>query len=153
MSILGDDDSLLGATPSGSENNYVASLGRISGKALEANLLRQGIDLAFNGDLLYLKVSPQIQGTNPAEDGDPNYPGVTGTGIGINRDVPIYDLDVNSNIFTRELTVIDQLSIDNIVVNVPNTFTTSVGGIDIFIAGTDIYHDRLNTASLDVNDN
>ena len=153
MSILGDDDSLLGSTPSGSENNYVASLGRISGKALEANLLRQGIDLAFNGDLLYLKVSPQIQGTNPAEDGDPNYPGVTGTGIGINRDVPIYDLDVNSNIFTRELTVIDQLSIDNIVVNVPNTFTTSVGGIDIFIAGTDIYHDRLNTASLDVNDN
>ena len=153
MSILGDDDSLLGSTPSGSENNYVASLGRISGKALEANLLRQGIDLAFNGDLLYLKVSPQIQGTNPAEDGDPNYPGVTGTGIGINRDVPIYDLDVNSDIFTRELTVTNQLSIDNIVINIPNTFTTTVGGIDIFIAGSDIYHDKLVTASLEVNDN
>jgi hypothetical protein len=153
MSILGDDDSLLGSTPSGSENNYVASLGRISGKALEANLLRNGVDLAFNGDLLYFKVSPQIQGTDPAEDGDPNYPGVTGTGIGINRDVPIYDLDVNSDIFTRELTVTNQLSIDNIVINIPNTFTTTVGGIDIFIAGSDIYHDRLTTANLEVNDN
>ena len=151
--ILGDDDSLLGSTPSGSENNYVASLGRISGKALEANLLRNGVDLAFNGDLLYFKVSPQIQGTDPAEDGDPNYPGVIGTGIGINRDVPIYDLDVNSDIFTRELTVTNQLSIDNIVINIPNTFTTTVGGIDIFIAGSDIYHDKLVTASLEVNDN
>lgn len=153
MSILGDDDSLLGSTPSGSENNYIASLGRISGKALEANLLRNGVDLAVNGDLLYLKVSPQVQGTDPAEDGDPNYPGVSGTGIGINRDVPIYDLDVNSDIFTRELTVTNQLSIDNIVVNIPNTFTTTVGGIDIFIAGGDIFHDRLTTASLEVNDN
>jgi hypothetical protein len=153
MGILGDDDSLLGSTPSGTENNYAASLGRISGKALEANLLRQGVDLAFDGDLLYLKVSPQTPGTDPAEDGDPNYPGVIGTGIGINRDVPVYDLDVNSDIFTRELTVTNQLSIDNIVVNVPNTFTTTVGGIDIFIAGSDIYHDRLTTANLEINDN
>jgi hypothetical protein len=159
MSILGDDDSLLGATPSGSENNYVASLGRISGKALEANLLRNGVDLAVNGDLLYLKVSPIIIGSEEdGEDGDPNYDStlpaaLAGTGIGINRDVPIYDLDVNSNIFTRELTVTDQLSVDNIVVNIPNTFTTTVGGIDIFIAGANIYHDRLTTASLEVNDN
>lgn len=157
MSILGDDDSLLGSTPSGSENNYAASLGRISGKLLSDNLLRNGTDLAFDTDLLYLKVSP-VKGSlivppNQNEDGDPNYPGVAGTGIGINRDVPIYDLDVNSNIFTRELTVANQLAISNIVVNIPNTFTTTVGGIDIFIAGTDIYHDRLNTAGLDINDN
>jgi hypothetical protein len=159
MSILGDDDSLLGSTPSGSENNYAASLGRISGKALEANLLRNGIDLAVNGDLLYLKVSPIIIGSEEdGEDGDPNYDStlpaaLAGTGIGINRDVPIYDLDVNSNIFTRELTVTNQLAIDNIVVNIPNTFTTTVGGIDVFIAGADIFHDRLTTANLEVNDN
>jgi len=161
MSILGDDDSLLGSTPSGSENNYAASLGRISGKALEANLLRQGVDLAFDGDLLYLKVSPVQAGTvgSPEfDDQDPNLgkPGSTSlpsNAIGINRDVPIYDLDVNADIFTRELTVTNQLSIDNIVVNIPNTFTTTVGGIDIFIAGTDIYHDRLTTASLEVDDN
>jgi hypothetical protein len=159
MSILGDDDSLLGSTPSGSENNYVASLGRISGKALEANLLRNGIDLAVNGDLLYLKVSPIIKGSEAdGEDGDPNYDStlpaaLAGTGIGINRDVPVYDLDVNSEIFTRELTVTNQLAIDNIVINAPNTFTTTVGGIDIFIAGADIFHDRLNTANLDINDN
>jgi hypothetical protein len=159
MSILGDDDSLLGSTPSGSENNYVASLGRISGKALDANLLRNGIDLAVNGDLLYLKVSPVIKGSEAdGEDGDPNYDStlpaaLAGTGIGINRDVPVYDLDVNSEIFTRELTVTNQLAIDNIVINAPNTFTTTVGGIDIFIAGADIFHDRLNTANLDINDN
>jgi hypothetical protein len=45
------------------------------------------------------------------------------------------------------------MSIDNIVINIPNTFTTTVGGIDIFIAGSDIYHDRLTTANLEVNDN
>jgi hypothetical protein len=111
----------------------MSQLGRIGGQVLTDNLLRAGVDLAFETDLLYLDVANQR--------------------IGINRSVPVYDLDVDSNIATNNLTVLTQLSIDNIVVNSPNTFTTSVGGIDIFIAGSDIYHDRLITANLEVNDN
>jgi hypothetical protein len=136
----------------------MSQLGRIGGQVLTDNLLRAGVDLAFDTDLLYLKVSPVRSGVSLNEDSDPNF-GKAGstssplTAIGINTDVPIYDLDVTGLIFTNDLTVLTQLSIDNIVVNAPNTFTTSVGGIDIFIAGSDIYHDRLNTASLDVNDN
>jgi hypothetical protein len=111
----------------------MSQLGRIGGQVLTDNLLRAGVDLAFETDLLYLDVANQR--------------------IGINRSVPVYDLDVDSNIATNNLTVLTQLSIDNIVVNSPRTFTTSVGGIDIFIAGSDIYHDRLITANLEVNDN
>ena len=136
----------------------MSQLGRIGGQVLTDNLLRAGVDLAFETDLLYLKVSPVQSGVSLNEDSDPNF-GKAGststpsTAIGINTDVPIYDLDVRDLIVTNNLTVLTQLSIDNIVVNSPNTFTTSVGGIDIFIAGSDIYHDRLATANLDVNDN
>jgi hypothetical protein len=111
----------------------MSQLGRIGGQVLTDNLLRAGVDLAFETDLLYLDVSNQR--------------------IGINRSVPVYDLDVNSDFNTTELDVVTQLSIGNIVVNAPNTFTTSVGGIDIFIAGSDIYHARVLTANLEVNDN
>jgi hypothetical protein len=136
----------------------MSQLGRIGGQVLTDNLLRDGIDLAFDTDLLYLKISPVRSGVSLNEDSDPNFEkaGSTSspsTAIGINTDVPIYDFDVNGTILTNDLTVLTQLSIDNIIVNTPNTFTTSVGGIDIFIAGAEIYHDRLNTAGLDINDN
>jgi hypothetical protein len=137
MSILGDDDSLLGSTPSGSENNYVASLGRISGKALEANLLRNGIDLAVNGDLLYLKVSPIIIGSEEdGEDGDPNYDStlpaaLSGTGIGINRDMPIYDLDINNTFKSKFVNVTNLATIDNITINANGVIGSTTGPIII----------------------
>jgi hypothetical protein len=136
----------------------MSQLGRIGGQVLTDNLLRAGVDLAFETDLLYLKVSPVQSGVSLNEDSDPNF-GKAGststpsTAIGINTDVPIYDFDVRDLIVTNNLTVLTQLSVDNIVVNSPRTFTTSVGGINIFIAGSDIYHDRLITANLEVNDN
>jgi hypothetical protein len=111
----------------------MSQLGRIGGQVLTDNLLRAGVDLAFENNLLYLDVTNQR--------------------IGINKSVPVYDLDVDSEIGTNNLTVLTQLSVDNIVVNSPNTFTTSVGGIDIFIAGSDIYHARLITSNLEINDN
>jgi hypothetical protein len=163
MSILGDDDSLLGSTPSGSENNYVASLGRISGKLLSDNLLRQGVDLAFDTDLLYLKVSPIQTGTvgSPEfDDRDPNLgkPGSTslpGTAIGINVDVPVYTLDVNSEANFNDLIVTTQAAIDNIIINAPDQFTTSVGAIQVRPPGYDpiMFHDRLITSAVVFNDN
>jgi len=128
MSILGDDDSLLGSSPRGSENNFSSQLGRISGKLLSANLLRNGVDIAVETDLLYLDVADRK--------------------IGINTATPIYDFDVSTNIRTNDLSVDTQLAVGNIRINAPNTFTTSVGGIDVFINGSEIFHDRLTTDNL-----
>lgn len=141
----------------------MSELGRIGGQVLTDNLLRNGIDIAVETDLLYLKVSPiNTSLIQPVplqnEDGDPNFgqPGSTSSpasGIGIKTDVPVYDFDVNGDIVTLDLTVQNQLYIDNIILTAPNTVTTSVGGIDILIAGSDIFHERLTTANLEINDN
>ena len=50
------------------------AIGRISGPLLKANLLREGVNLAFENDLLYLDVNNNR--------------------IGINNATPQYDLDV-----------------------------------------------------------
>ncbi len=132
----------------------MSQLGRIGGQVLTDNLLRDGVDLAFETDLLYLKVSPVTTGVSLNEDSDPNF-GKAGststpvTAIGINTDVPIYDFDVNGNIYTNELTAVTQLAPGNLRFNAPNTFTTSVGGIDVYInGGGEIFHDRLATDNL-----
>ncbi len=107
----------------------MSQLGRIGGQVLTDNLLRAGVDLAFETDLLYLDVTNQR--------------------IGIRDATPIYDLDVNSNIRTNDLTVTSQWAVGNLRLNAPNTFTTSVGGIDVFVnGGGSILHDRVTTNNL-----
>lgn len=54
------------------------AIGRISGPMLYNNLERQGVDLAFEGNLIYLDVN--------------------NSRVGINTDTPEYDLDVNGNV-------------------------------------------------------
>ena len=132
----------------------MSQLGRIGGQVLTDNLLRSGVDLAFETDLLYLKVSPVTTGVSLNEDSDPNL-GKAGstslplTAIGINTDVPIYDFDVAGNITTNDLTVVTQLAPGNLRFNAPNTISTSVGGIDVYInGGGEIFHDRLVTDNL-----
>ena len=101
----------------------MSQLGRISGPLLKSNLVRDGIDLAFETDLLYVKVSPRILGTVGApeyDDGDPNYPrGNLGlaTGIGINTDVPTRDLLVNSLLRSNDLIVSTEYNIPNFTIN------------------------------------
>jgi hypothetical protein len=107
----------------------MSQLGRIGGQVLTDNLLRAGVDLAFETSLLYLDVTNQQ--------------------IGIRDATPIYTLDVNSNIYANELTVVTQLAPGNLRFNAPNTISTSVGGIDVYInGGGEIFHDRLATANL-----
>lgn len=107
----------------------MSQLGRIGGQVLTDNLLRAGVDLAFETDLLYLDVNNQQ--------------------IGIKDSTPIYTLDVNNNIYTNELTAVSQLAVSNLRFNAPQTITTSVGGIDVYINGSgEIFHDRLTTANL-----
>jgi hypothetical protein len=107
----------------------MSQLGRIGGQVLTDNLLRAGVDLAFETDLLYLDVTNQR--------------------IGIKDSTPVYDLDVNNNIYTNELTAVTQLAVGNLQLNSPETISTSVGGIDVYInGGGEIFHDRLVTANL-----
>jgi hypothetical protein len=107
----------------------MSQLGRIGGQVLTDNLLRAGVDLAFETNLLYFDV--------------------TNRQIGIRDSTPVYDLDVNNNIYTNDLTVVTQISVGNVRLNYPNTITTSVGGIDVYInGGGEIFHDRLTTANL-----
>ena len=106
----------------------MSQVGRIGGQLLDDNLLRAGVDLSVETDLLYLDVSNQK--------------------ISINQTSPIYDLDVNSDTHSLELTSDNTASIDNIRINTAGIFTTSVGGIDVYIAGSEIFHDRLTTANL-----
>jgi len=111
----------------------MSQLGRIGGQVLTDNLLRAGVDLAFETDLLYLNVNNRR--------------------IGINRDVPVYDLDVNNDIRTNNLTVDDQITIDGIRLVAPNTITSTVAPINVFIAGSTLFHDRLTTSNLEFDDN
>jgi hypothetical protein len=121
MSILGDDDSLLGSSPVGSEQNYIASLGRISGKLLTADLLRNGQDLTFR---------------NAPNDPDLLYLDVTNNRIGINTDAPLYDLHIDTDVKTTDLNVTNQARIDNIIINADGSFESYTG--PIIITSTDI---------------
>jgi hypothetical protein len=72
-------------------------LGRISGPLLASNLLRNGVDLAFETDLLYLDV---INGR-----------------IGIDNDAPTRELTVSGTTSTTNLLVDTQLDIPNFTIN------------------------------------
>lgn len=112
----------------------MSQLGRIGGQVLSDNLLRAGVDLAFETDLLYLDVSNKR--------------------IGIKDSTPVYDLDVNSLIRTTDLTVDTQMAVQNLRFNAPQTISTSVGGIDVYINGNgELFHERLITDNLVFDDN
>jgi hypothetical protein len=78
-----------------------AEFGRITGPLLARNLLRNGVDLAFETDLLYLKVSPSVYNLNP-DDSDGN-PQLGDSAIGINTDAPTSPLTVNGLVRTTNL--------------------------------------------------
>jgi hypothetical protein len=101
----------------------MSQLGRIGGQVLTDNLLRAGVDLAFETNLLYLDVNNQR--------------------IGVKESTPVYDLDVTGNIYTNDLTVATQLAPGNLRITAPNTFSTSVGPINVYIGGTEIFHDKV----------
>lgn len=153
--------SIGGVSPFGQEPEQIASLGRISGKLLSENLVRHGVDLAFDTDLLYLKVSPIIKGNHEVdgEEGDPNYDStlpaaLSGTGIGINIDTPGYDLEINNDVLTRRLVVNTDAYIDNLYIS-NNRIGTTVGNIEIFTTGADgiVLFDKLSTDNLLFNGN
>ena len=107
------------------------AVGRISGPLLKSNLIRNGIDLAFETDLLYLDV--------------------TNNRIGINKATPEHDLDVNGTIRTTNL-LLDKLTAGNITIE-NNDISSSTGIINLGTADNVVYHTKLDVDSFEINDN
>ena len=110
------------------------AVGRISGPLLKANLLRNGVDLAFETDLLYLDVNNNR--------------------IGVKTASPAYDVDVNGTINATNLRATNEVNVGNLNIQ-NNTISSNLGTIELTPAGNDpvIYHSKIHVDSLELNDN
>ena len=107
------------------------AIGRISGPLLKSNLLRQGVDLAFETDLLYLNV--------------------TDSRIGVNTATPTTDLHVDGTTRTTTLVVDNQQDIGNLTIT-GNTISSDQNTINFAPSGSDpvIYHSRLQIDDIEI---
>jgi hypothetical protein len=110
------------------------AVGRISGPLLKANLLRNGVDLAFETDLLYLDVNNGR--------------------IGVKKTNPSYELDVNGTVQTTDWIATNSATTGNLTFQ-GNTISSTLGTIELTPSGGDpvIYHSRIQVDSLEMNDN
>ena len=110
------------------------AIGRISGQLLKSNLLRDGVDLAFETDLLYLDV--------------------TNSRIGVRTSIPTTDLDVNGTIRSTNLTVDNQLNVGDLHFT-GNTITSDNSTIVFAAAAGEatVYHSRLQIDDLQLQGN
>lgn len=117
------------------------AIGRISGQLLKSNLLRAGVDLAFETDLLYLDV--------------------VNSRIGVNKGAPTslaglaqYDLDVNGTTRTTDLLVDNQLDVGDFTIT-GNTISSVQNTISFVPSGGEptIYHSRLQVNDIQLEDN
>jgi hypothetical protein len=96
------------------------AIGRISGPLLAQNLLRNGVDLAFETDLLYLDV--------------------TNGRIGIKAGAPTVELEVGGDIKAKKITV-NTATIGLVTITsdlTSSSFTTLLGPLNIQAGGNDI---------------
>ena len=110
------------------------AIGRISGPLLKANLIRDGVDLAFETDLLYLDV--------------------TNSRIGVNTTTPTTDLDVNGTTRTTNLVVDNQVQVGDIRIS-GNTIYSDQPILN-FVASPGeavIYHSILHVDDLQITGN
>ena len=108
------------------------AIGRISGPLLKANLLRQGVDLAFENDLLYLNVNDSR--------------------IGINTNAPQYDLDVNGTTRAPQLEISTLANIGSVSIT-GTTISTTASTLTLGAADNIIYQNKLTIDSLDLENN
>jgi len=110
------------------------AVGRISGPLLKANLLRNGVDLAFETDLLYLDVN--------------------NLRVGVKTNNPSHDLHVNGTTRTTTLEVTNQLDIGEITVT-NNTISTSASQLTLNPAGLNpvVYQQKIVVDDLDIENN
>lgn len=113
-----------------------AQLGRISGPLLASNLVRNGVDLSVETDLLYLNVS----------DGR----------VGLNTDTPTADLEIlgTTRLINQEVT--DLADIANIGFNADGSIYSNVGPVIVSpnqLVSPYLEFERNITDNLEINDN
>lgn len=110
------------------------AIGRISGPLLKQNLIRNGTDLAFETDLLYLDVN--------------------NSRIGVNTSTPAADLHVNDTLRTTNLIVDNQFDIGKLHFS-GNTISSDIQTISFQPSGSDptIYHSKLRIDDIEITDN
>lgn len=92
------------------------TIGRISGPLLKDNLLRDGVNLRFENDLLFLKVS-DAEGVNHR--------------VGIKNSNPAYPLDITGTARANTLLVTDgRADIDDVRID-GRTVSTTVGNLEL----------------------
>ena len=109
------------------------SIGRISGPLLKANLLREGVNLAFETDLLYLDVNNMR--------------------IGVNTDTPTHDLQVSGTTRTTYLET-DNLNVGDITIS-GNTVDSSTGILNLagFNGAAIVYQNKLKVDFVTIDGN
>jgi hypothetical protein len=110
------------------------AVGRISGPLLKDNLLRNGVNLAFETSLLYLDV--------------------VNSRVGINTATPAYDLDVNGTTRTTNLQVTTSTTIGHLTIG--NSTISSTDSTITFLpngANGVVYQGTISVGQLQVNTN
>jgi hypothetical protein len=109
------------------------TVGKISGQMLESNLLREGVDLAFDSDLLYLNTSSKR--------------------IGINNSTPFRTLLIDNDLLTNDLIVDNSFTLEDLSFT-GNTLSSS-SNIYLYASGPSptITTKRLDTANLYIDGN
>lgn len=110
----------------------MASVGRISGPLLKADLLRNGIDLAFETDLLYLKVDNQR--------------------IGIKTTAPQHELDINGTTQTTNLRITNVAELGSIRIE-GNTISSAEPYLNLATLDTVVSLNRLEVDSVSIEGN
>lgn len=108
------------------------AVGRISGPLLKSNLIRNGIDLAFETDLLYLDVNNQR--------------------IGVKTTAPQHELDVIGTTKTTNLIVDTVADIADINI-VGNTISTTNQYLNLGTLDTVVYQNKARIDSIDIEGN
>src|SRR5210317_982811 len=108
------------------------AVGRISGPLLKANLIRNGIDLAFETDLLYLDVNNQR--------------------VGIKNSSPQHELDVTGTSRVNNLTVTNTATLGDVVVQ-GNTISSNQTYLNLGTLDNVVYQNRLTVDSIDIEGN
>lgn len=108
------------------------AIGRISGPLLKSNLIRNGIDLAFETDLLYLDVNNQR--------------------IGIKSSSPTHELQVNGTTKTTDLIVDNRADIADVTIE-GNTISTTEPYLNLATLDTVVSLNKLRIDSIDIEGN
>ena len=110
------------------------ALGKISGPLLKSNLLRDGVDLAFETDLLYIDVNNKR--------------------VGIKTTAPTHDLTVNGTIRSTNLEVTNSATLGNIVLSGNNIYSnTGVLEFNPPTGGQVVYQNKLLVDSIEITQN